>query len=145
MKRLLALLPLLAAVLLASPVVRAQPSTPHFVAEGENVAHRLVAFALGAEVAEDDSRVVKAREWLARTAKATGEDERAIAASCVRAARYFLDLTRVRASPLETLEGVASIAKPRLAMSDALMNYVEARRKTAGKSHAEAMAALGAK
>lgn len=145
MKRLFACLPILAAVLLPAPPVAAQPTTPAFVADGENVAQRLVAFALRTDVAANDPRVVQARDWLARAAKATGEDEPAVAASCVRAARYFRDLTHTAASPLEPLEAIAKAAKPGQAMSDVMMAYIEARRQAPNKSHAEALTAIGVK
>lgn len=133
---------LLVAALLLSPLVAAQPSTPDFVAEGGHVAQRFVAFSLRMEVAENDPRVVQAGDWLVRAAKATGEEDRAIAAACVRAARFFQDLTRVRANAMEPLEALATAAKPGQAMSDVLMAYVETRRRAAGKSHAEALAAM---
>jgi len=133
---------LFVAALLLSPLAFAQPSTPDFVATGEHLARRFVAFAVRAEVADNDPRVVQASDWLARAAKATGEEDRAIAAACARAARFLQDLTRVRATALEPLEALATAAKPGQAMSDVLLAYVEARKQTAGKSHAEAMAAL---
>ena len=133
---------LLLAALLLSALVSAQPSTPDFVAEGDHIAQRFVAFSLRAEVAEDDPRVAQAGDWLARAAKATGEEDRAVAAACVRAARFFQDLTRVRANALEPLEALATAAKPGQAMSDVLMAYIEARSKSAGKSHAAALATM---
>lgn len=136
---------LLAVALLLPMLVAAQPSTPDFVAEGDHVVQRFVAFALRTEVAENDPRVVQAGDWLARAARATGEEDRAVAAACVRAARFFQDLTRVRANALEPLEALATTAKPGQAMSDVLMAYVEARKSAAGKSHAEALAALANK
>ena len=136
---------LLAAALLLSTLAAAQPSTPDFVAEGENVARRLAAFALREEVAETDLRVVQTRDWLSRAARLTGEEDRAIAAACVRAARFFQDLTHVRANPLEPLEALAKTTKPGQTMSDVLLAYVEARKRADGRSHAEALAALTAR
>ena len=128
---------LFVAALLLSTFAAAQSATRQFFAEGDNLAQRLVAFAVREDVADGD--------WLAHAAKATGEDEKAIAAATVRAAKFFLDLTRVRASPLEPLEAVATAAKPGQTMSDVLMAYVEARKLAANKSHAEAMATLRAR
>lgn len=128
-----------------SQVALAQQSAPVFMAEGENLAQRLTAFALRQDVAAGDARVVQTKDWLAKAAKATGEDEKAVAAASVRAAKFFLDLTRMPATPLETLEAVARAAKPGEPMGDVLMHYVEARRAAPGKTHAEALQALGAR
>ena len=136
---------LLVAALLFAPLAAVQAAPSFILAEGDDVAHRLTAFSLRAEVAANDPRVAQARDWLARAVKATGEEERAIAAACVRTAKYFQDLTRVRATPLETLEALATTAKHGQAMSDVLLAYVETRRKLDGMGHAQALAALGAR
>lgn len=137
MKRLL-----LVASFLLAPLAVAQPATRQFFAEGEHLAQRFAAFALRAEVAETDARVVQVNDWLARTAKATGEEDRAIAAACVRTAKFLIDSARIRANPMEPLEALATATKPGQSMSDGLMAYVDARKKAPNKTHAEAMAAL---
>jgi len=72
---------------------------------------------------------------------ATGETEMAVAAACTRAARFIFDATRSPATPLDVLDGLLA-QKVRAPMSDAIGRYVEARRNAAGKTHAEAVAAL---
>lgn len=133
---------LLLATLLFSGLAAAQPSTPFFVAEDDNVALRFTAFALRTELAATDARVVRTRDWLTRAAQSTGEDERAVAAACVRAARFFQDLTRQPANALEPLEALARTAKPGEPMGDVLLHYIEARKQAADKSHAAALNAL---
>jgi hypothetical protein len=137
MKRLL-----LAVLMLVSLPLAAQPASPHFLADGAHLAQRFTAFALREDVAEADPRVARTRDWLARAAQATGEEEGAIAAACVRTAKFLQDGARVRASALEPLEALATAAKPGRTMSDGLMAYVEARKQAPDKSHAAAMAAL---
>lgn len=109
---------------------------------GDNVAHRLTAHALGAEVAENDSRVAGTRAQLERVAKVTGETPQAVAAACVRTARWFLDVSRTKASPLEMLDALAVLAKSGTPMQDTLRDYVHARRQVAGHGHADALAKL---
>lgn len=137
MKRLL-----LVASFLLAPLAAAQPAAPQFFAEGDHLAQRFAAFALHTEMAETDARVVQVGDWLARAAKATGEEDRAIAVACVRTAKFLLDGSRVRANPMEPLEALATAGKPGQSMSDGLMAYVEARKKAPNKTHAEAMATL---
>ena len=71
----------------------------------------------------------------------SGETEMAVAAACTRAARFIFDATRSPATPLDVLDGLLA-QKVRAPMSDAIGRYVEARRNAAGKTHAEAVAAL---
>ncbi len=113
------------------------------VLEGDDPARGIVASSLREDVGAADPRVVSARAALAKAAKAYREDEKAVAAHCERTARWFLDMTRTRATPLEMLEALALFAKPGLTMQDAMRNYVEARRATTGRTHAEALAKLG--
>jgi hypothetical protein len=137
MKRLFAV-----ACLLCSLAATADPAKVT-VLDGDDVAQRIVAISVGADVAAGDARVVQARAWLDRATKVYGEDAKSVAASCERSARWFFDITRSRASALEMLEALALLAKPGLPMQDAMRNYIEARRAVAGKSHAEALAKLG--
>lgn len=113
------------------------------VLDGDDLARSIVASSLREDVAAADPRVSAARPWLAKAAKTYGVDEKAVAAHCERAARWFFDVTRSRATPLEMLEALALTAKPGMALEDAMRGYVEARRATAGKTHAEALAKLG--
>lgn len=137
MKRLLAI----AALLLSLGAV-AEPAKVT-VLESDDLARGIVAASLREEVAAGDPRVAPARDWLAKAAKTYGEDPKAVAAHCERTARWFLDLTRSRATPLEMLEALALLAKPGTTMQDAMRGYIEARRAAPGKTHAEALAKLG--
>lgn len=128
--------------LLLSCVAAADPAKVT-VLDSDDLARSIVASSLREEVAAADSRVAAARPWLAKAAKTYGVDEKAVAAHCERTARWFFDVTRSRATPLEMLEALALMAKPGVTMEDAMRSYVEARRSTAGKTHAEALAKLG--
>lgn len=114
------------------------------VLEGDDLARGIVAASLREDVAAGDARVGAARGWLAKAAKTYGEDPKAVAAHCERTARWFFDMTRSRATPLEMLEALALPAKPGTTMQDAMRGYIEARRATSGKTHAEALKRLGA-
>ena len=107
------------------------------VTEGGSVAQ----LSLKQEVADNDSRVLAADRQLKAAAQATGETEMAVAAACTRAARFIFDATRSPATPLDVLDGLLA-QRVRAPMSDAIGRYVEARRNAAGKTHAEAVAAL---
>ena len=113
------------------------------VLDSDDLARSIVASSLREDVAASDPRVAAARPWLAKAAKTYGADEKAIAAQCERTARWFFDVTRSRATPLEMLEALALMAKQGVTMEDAMRGYVEARRAAAGKTHAEALAKLG--
>lgn len=112
------------------------------VIEGGDIARAMAAASVREDVAAGDPRVAQARAWLGRVTKATGEDERAVAAQCERTARWFLDMTKHRATSLEMLEALALLGRPGVPMQDTLRDYVLARRSTAGKTHAEALASL---
>lgn len=115
------------------------------VLEGDNLPLQIVARSVGEDVAAGDARVIQAKGWLAKVTKVTGEDEKAVAAACERTSRWFFDMTRTRATALEMLEAVALLAKPGKTMQDTMVDYVQARRQTADKSHAAALKALNAK
>lgn len=112
------------------------------VLEGDNIALNIVSASLREDVAPNDARVTKARAWLDKAVKTTGEDEKAVAAQCERTSRWFFDLTRTKATALEMLEALATLSKAGTPMQDTMRDYVAARRQTANMSHAEAMAAL---
>lgn len=134
------------ACLLISLAAAAERPARVTVLDGDNLAYNLVVVsARGEDVAAGDPRVKQARDWLARVAKLSGEDDKAIAAQCERTARWFFDVTRQKATSLEMLEALARLGKPGAPIQDILRDYVAARRETAGKSHAEGLAALGAK
>jgi hypothetical protein len=137
MKRLLAL-----ASLLFSLAAVADPAKVT-VLDGEDIAQRIVAVSLREDVPAADARVVAARKWLERAAKAYGEDPKTVAASCERSARWFFDITRSHATVLEMLEGVALLARPGTTLQDAMRSYIQARREVPAKSHAAALAKLG--
>lgn len=113
------------------------------VLDGDDVAQRIVAVSVRADVAAADARVVSARKWLERAAKAYGEDEKAVAANCERTSRWFFDITRSHATALEMLEGLSLLARPGTTMQDAMRSYIQVRREVPGKTHAEALARLG--
>lgn len=125
--------------LAGGPVLAANPVGA--VTEGGSVAQRLVALSLKQEVAEKDPQVLAADRQLKAAAQATGETEQAVAAACTRAARFIFDATKSPATPLDVLDGLLA-QKLRAPMSDAIGRYVEARRNSAGKTHAEAVAVL---
>lgn len=115
------------------------------VLEGDNIAYNLVVVSTrGEEIAATDPRVRQTREWLNKVAQTTGEDEKAVAAQCERTARWFFDMTRQKATAIEMLEALARLGKAGTPMQDTLRDYVAARRQTAGKTHAEALAAQAA-
>jgi hypothetical protein len=105
---------------------------------GEDPAHAIA----GKELPAKDARVEQARTWLKKIAAATGETEEQTAASAMKLSRFIFDAMKVRALPLEALEGMAAQAVPGKTLSDLTAGYFQARRNTADKSHAAAMAAL---
>lgn len=111
--------------------------------EGDSAVHLVMQAAGGEEVAADDVRVVRSREWLTQATRATGEDDKAVAATCVRLSRYLFDVTKQRVSALEVLEALAAYAPPGKPMQETTQRYFElrARRKL---DHAGALAALAA-
>lgn len=135
---------LFAAILLAlSFSAAAERPARVTVLEGDNLAQSIVAASLREDVAAGDVRVKQARAWLDKAVAVTGEEEKAVAAFSERTARWFFDISRSRATALEMLEALALLAKPGTTMNDTLRGYIEARRAAAGKSHAEALKALG--
>jgi hypothetical protein len=96
----------------------------------------------GRDLPASDPRVGQARTWLKKIATATGEAEAQIAASAMKLSRFFLDSLKVRALPMEALEGMAAQAVPGKALGDLSSGYFTARRDSADKSHQAAMAAL---
>jgi hypothetical protein len=130
-------------VLLLSGTAFAQKAHVAIV-EGEDMARQIVVQSLREDVAAEDARVAKARAWLDKAVKTSGEPERAVAAACERTARYFFDLTKTRASALEMLEALATYGRPGRPMQETLADYIKARRQAAGMSHAAGMAAMAA-
>lgn len=136
-------------LLLALPVVFSLLAVPAHAANpveavtesGAGVARRLVELAAKQEVAASDPRVAQTQAQLKKATQATGESEQAVAAACTRAARFLFDATKAPATPLEVLDALAAKGKGR-PMSDTVGAYVAARRNAAGKTHAEAMAAM---
>lgn len=105
---------------------------------GDDPAHTLA----GRDLPKDDARVAQARAWLKKIAEATGENEEQVAASAMKLSRFFHDALRVRALPIEALEGMALLAAPGKPLGELTSGYYEARRNAADKSHAAALAAL---
>ena len=131
---------LFAAALLA-PVLAFAASPLDAVTAGESIPQRMVTLAVKQEVAANDARVLQAKVQMAKAVKNTGETEQAIAAACTRAARFIFDATKSPATSLDVLDALADKGAGR-AMNDTIGAYVEVRRNAAGKTHAEAMAAL---
>ncbi|MCX7897006.1 MAG: hypothetical protein N2441_03955 [Rhodocyclaceae bacterium] len=96
----------------------------------------------GRDLAPDDGLVTQARAWLKKIAEATGETEEQVAAAAIKLNRFLYDALRVRAMPMEALEGMASLAGPGKTLSDLTRGYFEARRDSADKSHAATMSLL---
>jgi len=109
---------------------------------GGDPAQRMASMVAGQELAANDPRVVQANSWIKQVAKASGEDESFIATTCMKVAHYLYDITKVRAQPLEVLEALAKYAPPGKPIGDTSARYVAARRASADKTHAAAMAAL---
>lgn len=126
--------------LLAVPALAANP-VQAVTESGSGVAQRLVELSTKDEVAATDPRVAQAQAQLKKAAKATGESEQAVAAACTRAARFIFDATKSPATPLDVLDALAAKGAGR-PMNDSVGAYVAARRNAAGKTHAEAMAAM---
>lgn len=137
MRSLLATICFLPALALAA----ATPLESVTVDGGESIPQRMVSLAVKQELAATDPRVVRASAQMAKAMKATGETEQAVAAACTRAARFIFDSTKSPATSLDVLDALAEKGAGR-PMSDTIGRYVEARRNAAGKTHAEAMAAL---
>lgn len=135
---------LLLPVLFAASLVYAQPGRIS-VLDGDNLARQLTVMSIREDLAENDKRIAQTRAWLDKVVKTTGEDEKAVAATCQRTAKFIIDSTRSRATPLEVLEGLALHVKAGQPMPDTTLAYVNARRQSADKSHAAALAALAAR
>ena len=142
MRSAMRLLPLLAAALLCGHAFAQKAHVA--IVEGEDMARQIVVQSTREDVAADDARVGRARAWLDKAVKTSGEPERAVAAACERTARYFFDLTKTRASALEMLEALATHGRAGKAMQETLADYIKVRRQAAGMTHAAAMAAMAA-
>ena len=132
---------LLFSLLPALVLATASPLETVTAAGKESIAQRMVSLSTRQEVPENDPRVVRTKAQMAKAMKNTGETEQAVAAACTRAARFLYDSTKSPASSLDVLDALAEKGAGR-SMSDSIGRYVEARRNAAGKTHAEAMAAL---
>ena len=133
---------LLLSCLLPALALAAASPLESVTAQGEeSIPQRMVSLAAKQDVAANDPRVVLARGQMAKAIKATGETEQAVAAACTRAARFIFDATKAPATSINVLEALAEKGAGR-PMNDTIGRYVEARRNTVGKTHAEAMAVL---
>ena len=140
MRSLLLSLPV-ALSFLAAPALAANP-VETVTEAGAGLAQRLVELSLKQEVAANDPRVAQAQGQLKKVTKLTGESEQAVAAACTRAARFIFDATKSPATPLDVLDALAAKGASGRAMNDTIGAYVAARRNAAGKTHAEALAAM---
>jgi hypothetical protein len=134
---------LYALVLLLPVAAQAATSTLEAVTAGgeESIPQRMVSLAVRQDVPANDPRVLRATQQMKRAMKNTGENEQAVAAACTRAARFIFDATKVPVTSLDVLDALAEKGSGR-PMSDTVGRYVEARRNSAGNTHAEAMAAM---
>lgn len=132
---------LLSCLLPALAIAAASPLESVTASGNESIPQRMVSLSTRQEVPENDPRVVRAKAQMAKAMKNTGETEQAVAAACTRAARFIYDSTKSPASSLDVLDALVEKGAGR-SMSDSIGRYVEARRNAAGKTHAEAMAAL---
>lgn len=142
-------------IILSAPIYAASPapaepaiSAQSAIELGENLARTIVSMTDGVsydELSGSDPRIAKAGAWLAKTAAASGLEEEQVAASSIKLSRYLFDALQVRATPMETLEALARFTAKGKPISDTTAAYFEARKTAAGKSHAEAMAALAKK
>lgn len=135
MKRILTLL-ILFVFSTAMPAAFAQ-SMP-----GVNLGDDPARTIAGKELPANDARVEQARTWLKKIAEATGETEQQVGASAMKLSRFIFDSLKMRTLPLEALEGMVIQAAPGKSLSDLTSGYFNARRNSADKSHAAAMAAL---
>lgn len=108
---------------------------------GAGIVQRMVELSVRQEVPANDPRVVQAQSRMNTVTKASGETEQAVAAACTRAARFIFDATKAPATALDVLDALA-LKGGRRPMSETIGIYVAARRNSAGKTHAEALAAM---
>lgn len=123
-----------------SPAIAANPVeavTDH----GAGIVQRMVELSLRQEVSATDVRVTQAQSRMNAVTKATGETEQAVAAACTRAARFIFDATKAPATSLDVLDALA-VKGGRRPMNETIGLYVAARRNSAGKTHAEALAGM---
>ena len=114
-------------------------------APADAVAQRMTVLSVKQEVAAGDARVTQARTLLGKAMKMTQEEAVAIEAACSRYVGHLHDSAHIEAAPLELLEALVAFGKAGQSMRDTLQSYVAARKAAPGRSHAEAMAALGKK
>lgn len=106
-----------------------------------SAAQRLVELSQRREVVATDPLVAQAGGLLKKAARSSGADEQAVAEASIRAARFLFDATKAPVTPLDVVDAIAARGKGRV-LSDTIGAYVEARRNSAGKTHAEALAAM---
>ena len=114
-------------------------------APADEIAQRMTALSVRQDVTEADPRVVQAHKLLDRAVKLTREEPMAIEAACSRYVGHLHDSAHIDALPLDFLEALAVFGKAGKPMRDTLQEYVVARKASPGRSHDEAMAALGKK
>lgn len=113
----------------------------------DDIAQRLTALSqptTGApEPAANDPRVLEARKLLDKAVKQTREEPLAIASACQRYVGHLHDSLHIRATPLELLAALVTYGKAGQPMNETLQAYVAARKAAPGRTHDEAMNALG--
>ena len=120
--RFLAALGAALALLLALPAQAAGFGDPDI-----DVARRLLEVSLREDIPDTHPRLAQTREQLQRVAKASGQNENAIAQICMRNARYAFEASRTDVRPLEVLEAAARFHKAGQPLSETTQRYVALR------------------
>lgn len=129
---------LLAAALAVAGAAGAQSAAP-----SADLAQQLTAISLAQDVEAADPRVAETQKLLDKAVKLTREEAFAVASACRRYVGHLRDSAQIRATPLELLAALAAHGKAGVPMNDTLQAYVAARKAAPGRTHGEAMAALG--
>lgn len=92
-----------------------------------DVAQRFLEVSLREDVPPNHPRLAQTREQLQRVAKASGENENAVAQICMRNARFVFDAARIDVRPHEVLEAAAKYAMAGKPLSETTQRYVQLR------------------
>lgn len=129
---------LLSACLLAFNIHAAGLGEPEM-----DIAQRFLEVSLREDIPPNHPRLAKTREQLQRVAKASGENENAVAQICMRNARYVFDAGRIDVRPHEVLDAAAKYAVAGQPLSETTQRYVQLRLHKK-LDHAGAMAQMAA-
>ena len=111
----------------------------------DDIAQRMTELSAKQVIAANDPRVTQTRTWLDKVVKRSQTSPIAVEAACARYVGHLHDAAHIKATPLELLEALANFGKADKPIPEILQDYVQVRKTAAGKTHAEAMAVLGAK